>query len=780
MKNIFSATYGPVYGSDTTTGPYTFYATIDQNSQDYQANTSNITVKLEMSCATSGRKWTANAAVNQPHGKISGDLSKTGNGMSSYDGPTRVTIVSYTKDVPHEADGTKTISETFSWIAGALGYYPASFTVATATNVALDPIPRMSTVAISNALISSAIGNLSYTVTSAASFYHKLDLNFNGNSSNLLNGQLINGTYTGTIPYSDLLTWLGSDTSATLELVLSTYNDSGMLSLVGTTSAQATIVNGMLAPTSDFIRGSMYPKLFPADATDFSTNGITTLADTVKCEITEERNGAFELEMVVATTTPYFDQIQVGCLVVAKPNHTQGPQAFEIYEITKPINQKVTIRAHHVSYRASYIPVLPFTATGITNAIIGLNANALEYSPFIISTDITNEESTYNQSAPASFRSRLGGSEGSLLDTFGGEFLWDNWNISLRKNRGADNGVQLRLGKNILALNQTLNIENVVTGALPVWSDGTSTVYGDVQHSPSADDYAYARTVILDLSDKYDSEPTVGQLNQAANTYINKAGYATPNNNIKISFVDLADTIEYKDSMMERVNLCDTVEVIYEALDISYKAKVIKIRYDALSDRTLEAEVGQPRQTLAQAINGVVDTDSSGGGSGGGGGGGTGKFYGQFVGELMQTDSGGTEQVVVQQSGSDDIEVNAIGGSLLLGNSNTAGLAILGFYKMLTTGFTGMMDGDATNANDLIPKTGSTIKAGDMGFYLSTSSTGRSNWPSTTQRGILFSIALTDNGTYAVQFGYMNTQTYLYQRIKNNGTWSAWRKVTFS
>lgn len=604
MTTLYSYETGWLKGKNGSTGDYKFRATIELNSQDTQNNLSNVTAKLELiGDSNSGtRMWTANVAKNQPHGELSGALAAVGNGMAKYDkSTTAVVVVTYTADIPHEADGSKTISESFDWVAGELNYYPATQTIAT-TSVALPTIPRASSITVDDALITSSSGSLPYTITAAASFYHKLDLTFNGTSDTLLTAELISSTYSGTIAYSDLLTWLGSDTSATLELILYTYNDAGMTSLVGTASATSTIVNGISPPASDFVKGAMYPRLFPADATTFDTNGITTLADTISCTVTEERNGAFTLEMVVATTTPHFDQIQIGCLIVAKPNHNQSPQAFEIYEISKPIDQKVTLRANHISYRTSFIPVVPFTATGITDTIIGLNGNSQEYNPFIISTDITNESSTYTQTAPGSLRSRLGGTAGSMLDVFGGEYLWDNWNISLRKNRGADNGVQLRLGKNILGLTQTLNFDRVITGALPVWSDGTNTIYGEAQHSASAGNYAYARTIVLDLSDKYENQPTVAQLNSAANSYISNVNYATPSDNIKVSFIDLADTTEYKDSPLERVNLCDTVTITYDVLGISYTAKVVKVVYDALTDRTIEAEVGQARKTLAQTI----------------------------------------------------------------------------------------------------------------------------------------------------------------------------------
>lgn len=352
----------------------------------------------------------------------------------------------------------------------------------------------------------------------------------------------------------------------------------------------------------------MIPRLYGAGATDFTNLGITTLTDCISCEVTEERNGIFELEMVVATTTPYYTQLQEGCIILAKPNHTQTPQAFEIYEVTRPINQRVTVRANHISYRQSFVPVKPFSATGITATLQGLLSNAQETSPFTFSTDITNETSTYNQLAPASLRSRLGGVQGSLLDVFGGEYVWDNFNTQLLLHRGADNGVQLRLGKNIVELEQTVNLERVVTGALPFWQneDGSVVFYGDIQYSSNVGDYAIHRTVVLDLSDEYDTAPTQAELENDARLYLAQASLGTPANNIKVSFVDLADTTEYMNSPLERVNLCDTVEVICPELNIDYKAKAIKVVFDVLAERTLEVEIGEAKSTITQTINDLV------------------------------------------------------------------------------------------------------------------------------------------------------------------------------
>lgn len=356
----------------------------------------------------------------------------------------------------------------------------------------------------------------------------------------------------------------------------------------------------------------MIPRLLPANTTNFNTAGIS-LTDAISCKVTEERNGVFTLEMVVATTTPYFDQIKEGMLIVAKPNHTQGLQAFEICKVTRPILQRVTIYANHISYKQSFIPVEPFSCTGITATLQGLVSHSLETNPFTFTTTITNTTSTYNQIAPASLRSRLGGTEGSVLDVFGGEYLWDNYTTRLLLHRGQDNGVELRVGKNITDLEQSTELDNVITGVLPYWTDSEETqhFYGDIQYNSDVNNYAYHRTVVLDLSDQFETAPSVSQLNAAGHEYVTQANLGIPSTSIRVSYVDLADTDEYKGSVLERTNLCDTVKVIYTPLNISYQAKVIKLVFDVLAERTAEVEIGDARSTISKTITDLVGDVSS-------------------------------------------------------------------------------------------------------------------------------------------------------------------------
>jgi len=355
----------------------------------------------------------------------------------------------------------------------------------------------------------------------------------------------------------------------------------------------------------------MKPILFSKNATTFTTNGIGRL-ECITCKVTEERNGLYELELSIAETANHASEIELSSIIVVKPNNTSALQAFRVYKITKPINGQFAVYAQHISYQLSYIPSMPFNVTASASAcnqtLQALKTNSAESNPFTFWTNVTTVAS-YTQGTPASIRQRLGGVEGSVLDRFGGEYEWDNYTVKLWSNRGVTTpSVILRYGKNITDLNQESYISNTITGICPYWmdSEGTEivTLPEKVVESQYADNYPFKRTVTLDMSQDFESKPTEQQLRTLATAYLGKEGIGIPTVSVKVSFIDLASTEEYKDILsLQSVSLCDIIGVQFEKLGISTTAKVVKTVYDVLAERYDSIEVGSIRTSLASTIN---------------------------------------------------------------------------------------------------------------------------------------------------------------------------------
>lgn len=356
----------------------------------------------------------------------------------------------------------------------------------------------------------------------------------------------------------------------------------------------------------------MKPVLFAPSATTFTTNGLGTLYDCISCEVKEERNGAYELKMVYPESGQHFADIEMSGIICAQPARGKARQPFRIYKITRPINGRVTICAQHISYQLSHIPVFPFSAASLANALAGFRTNAAQSCPFTLTADFSSS-SSYAMSTPASIRSMLGGTRGSVIDVYGGEWEFNNYACTLHKNRGADRGVVLRYGKNIVDLTQETNIQNTYTGIVCYWKSTESdvSVNGTLVQAATAANFPYPRSIVLDVSDKFDNQPTAAQLNAYAQSYINANDIGVPAVSLKINFVDLGRTMEYAEiAPLESVYLCDTVTVEFEKLGISTKAKVVSCTYDVLTERYTEIQIGSKRTSLAETIEDQIESAS--------------------------------------------------------------------------------------------------------------------------------------------------------------------------
>ena len=355
----------------------------------------------------------------------------------------------------------------------------------------------------------------------------------------------------------------------------------------------------------------MIPILFAPTATAFTTNGVGRLSDAISCEVMEVRNGEYELEMEYPLTGAHFGDITHSAIIAAIPSHGGTLQAFRIYKITKPISGRVKISARHISYQLSFIPVSPFSAQGLAAALAAFKTNAAETCPFTLSADFTSTAS-YAVPIPTSIRSYLGGQRGSILDVYGGEWEWDNYSIKLHSNRGSDNGVTLRYGKNITDLKQEESIANTYTGIYPYWksSEGQMvTLPEKVIHASTASQYPFQRTLVKDFSDKFENAPSVTQLRNYTNSYITANNIGIPSVGVSVSFVNLSDTEEYKDILaLQTVKLCDTITVIFEQLGVEVKAKVTKTVWDVLAERYKSIEVGDRQTSLSGTIEEQIET----------------------------------------------------------------------------------------------------------------------------------------------------------------------------
>ena len=356
----------------------------------------------------------------------------------------------------------------------------------------------------------------------------------------------------------------------------------------------------------------MIPILYDAGETNFDNNGIGFLTDAISCEVTEERNGIFELSMTYPVSGQHYKEIQVNKIIKAKPNDTSEHQAFRIYKISKPINQIVTIDAEHVSYQLGGVPVKAFRASGDASAALEtlLNAGVVDH-PFSSWSDISTSART-ELSEPGSIRAALGGQSGSVLDVWGGEYEFDNFEVKLHARRGQDTDVLIEYGKNLTDLTQEQNISETYTGIMPYVKktnrDSEEHVFLPEVYilSDNYESFPFLKISPVDLSADFENEEeiSIDKLREKARAYIKNNGVGIPSVNISLSFVPLWQSPEYaKYQLLERVNLCDRLTVRFAALGVDATAKVIKTVYDTLKEKYISIELGDAKSSFADTVS---------------------------------------------------------------------------------------------------------------------------------------------------------------------------------
>lgn len=339
----------------------------------------------------------------------------------------------------------------------------------------------------------------------------------------------------------------------------------------------------------------MRPILYPATETAFADNGLGVLFDATSCTVKEERNGSFELEMKYPVTGLHYGEIAHRTLIMAKPSPGREAQPFRVYRISSPMNGVVTVYARHISYDLSGVALSAFSAQGLAQCLEKIAANAVPSDHgFTFSTDKTSV-AALQVAKPCSIRALLGGSTGSMLDVYGGEYEFDRFTVKLWAARGEDRGVTIRYGKNLTSLTQEANCAEVYTAVYPFWANGETTVELPEKTVAVAGTYDYVKVLPLDLSSAFDAQPSADALRTSAQYYITDNKVGVPKVSLTLSFAQLEG---------ETVELCDTVAVSFERLGVSARAKIVATTYNVLLDRYDSVEVGDARSSIADTIAG--------------------------------------------------------------------------------------------------------------------------------------------------------------------------------
>ena len=162
-------------------------------------------------------------------------------------------------------------------------------------------------------------------------------------------------------------------------------------------------------------------KLFNKDEQSFSTLGLGALTDCIKCEITNELNGQYELSLQYPMSGAHYEDLILDRIIVCKPDRYSDEQAFRIYSISKPLGGRITVKAAHISYDMNYYPIKDISATSLNDLLSKVGSASVINTPFKFVNPTTEDvtkvfETTKIRSLRSLFYSATGSKSASTND----------------------------------------------------------------------------------------------------------------------------------------------------------------------------------------------------------------------------------------------------------------------------------------------------------------------------------------------------------------------------
>lgn len=294
---------------------------------------------------------------------------------------------------------------------------------------------------------------------------------------------------------------------------------------------------------------------------------------------------------------------------VLKVSSFNGDQLFRIYNREKS-DGGISVQAYPIFFDAGrdcfLTDVRPTGKNG--QQALDIICAGTKYSG---ESNITRATTAYYQYI--NLISAINGGDGnSFVSRWGGEILYDNYNVIINERVGGDYGVELLYGKNIKAdgLIEEIDMSDVVTRIYPKAYNGykmsnngyvDSTLIGNYP-TVKADTITFSDVKMREDAQEDDEKNGVVICDTQAeldNALIQKcrdqfaAGIDKPKVSISADMILLQDTDQYKDyKVLESVSLGDTIHCKHSKLGIVTDARVIALEYDCIQKRVTSVELG--------------------------------------------------------------------------------------------------------------------------------------------------------------------------------------------
>lgn len=328
--------------------------------------------------------------------------------------------------------------------------------------------------------------------------------------------------------------------------------------------------------------------------------------------VKETMNGDFTLTVKFPISDSGIYQLIQEDMLIKAPTPVLGAQLFRI---KKPIehNDHLEITAYHISDDVMQRSITPVSVTsqscGIALSRMVQNTKTA-LGDFSFNSDIQDRR-TFNTTETETLYSVLLDGKHSIVGTWEGELVRDNFAMTIKKNRGENRGVVITTHKNLKDYQRTKNSQNVVTRIhakstfKPEGAEKETTIRVTVD-SPLINSYPY----INEKEYENNNAKTVEELQKWAQSKFSNEGIDKVSDAIKIEAYELDGQV---------VHMGDTANLKSWKHNVDAFKKAIAYEFDALKEEYIsltfddKAGAGGSRasgglSSAADAILGVTES----------------------------------------------------------------------------------------------------------------------------------------------------------------------------
>nr|WP_208788387.1 phage tail spike protein [Enterococcus casseliflavus] len=351
----------------------------------------------------------------------------------------------------------------------------------------------------------------------------------------------------------------------------------------------------------------MKPRIYEPTEKDFSHNGLGILIDTTRCDVTEQANGKYEIEIEHPLTSRFSNYFENGYQIKAKPNDQEEYHVFEIKNTYKDtISNTILIYGQSRTYKIGNREVqhVAIDSKNGAEAMAAIENGMDEPSDVKLYSDIQTTSSTVFEAR--NVLSCIAGEQGSMLQYWGGEIKREPFKLSLLRRRGRDNVGTVRYGKDLVGLKVKFDWSSIVTKVLPYADlqnseDGTTNrIYGNAVLSDLATNYPDVYAKHIQFTEEQGVKD-LASLNRVAANYFKSinVGSDKPKISIELEIEKLTDSEEAKEfAKIRNYGLFDTFSVYHKLYDIHIDTKINSVVYDSLTEKNKKINCGDAQMAF--------------------------------------------------------------------------------------------------------------------------------------------------------------------------------------